>query len=38
MKSKVRHSKQVVGAPNENKEKVFAPSEHNEWVIGQQIH
>jgi hypothetical protein len=38
MKSKVRHSKRVIGAPNTNKEKVLAPSEHKEWVIGQQIH
>ena len=38
MKSKVRHSKRVIGAPNTNKEKVLGPTEHKEWIIGQQIH
>jgi hypothetical protein len=38
MRSKVKHSKRVIGAPNTNKEKVLGPSEHKEWVIGQQIH
>ena len=38
MKSKVRHSKRIVGAPNTNKEKVLGPSENKEWIIGHQLH
>ena len=38
MRSKVKHSKRVIGAANTNKEKVLGPSEHKEWEIGQQIH
>ena len=38
MKSKVRHSKRVVGAPNTNKEKVLGPSTGKEWVLGHPLH
>ncbi len=38
MKSKVKHSKRVIGAPNTNKEKVLPPNTNKEWVIGQQMH
>ena len=38
MRSKVKHSKRVIGAPNTNKEKVLAPNTNKEWVIGQQMH
>ena len=38
MKSKVRHSKRIVGAPNTNKEKVLGPSQNKEWIIGHLLH
>jgi hypothetical protein len=38
MKSKVRHSKRIVGAPNTNKEKVLGPSQNKEWIIGHPLH
>lgn len=38
MKSKIKHSKRVVGAPNTNKEKVLEAYSGKEWVIGHPIH
>ena len=38
MKSKVKHSKRIVGAPNTNKEKVLGPSQNKEWIIGHPLH
>ncbi len=35
---KVRHSKQVIGAPNSNKDRILGiPNNGKEWVIGHQI-